>query len=138
MHVKGVMSRGEAIVVPIARINFTPRYSYHKLIHPSILIHVSRTHKPVALMRSMAELSEAVGSIDTNRGLLPYPSSEDAYAQYAEDKPGDTVPFYETEGRLLALWDQLNEMKLEIAVLQASTAKIPSTLLDRLLWTWLN
>ena len=35
------------------------------------------------------------------------------FADYAEHDSGDTLPFYEAEGQILSLWDQLNELKLE-------------------------
>ena len=41
------------------------------------------------------------------------------FAGLASHESGDTVPFYEVEGQVLALWDQLNELKLEQALLQA-------------------
>ena len=46
-------------------------------------------------------------------------TTADAFANYADDEPGDALPFYEAEGRILALWDQLNELKLEIALMEA-------------------
>ena len=45
--------------------------------------------------------------------------AETAFAGLAAHESGDTVPFYEIEGQVLALWDQLNELKLEQALLQA-------------------
>lgn len=33
-------------------------------------------------------------------------------------KSGDALPFYEIEGQILDLWDQLNELRLEKALLQ--------------------
>lgn len=50
----------------------------------------------------------------------------DGFAKYANDQPGDALPFYETEGRLLALWDQLKELKLEIALKEAQINPPPS------------
>lgn len=47
-------------------------------------------------------------------------SEVDAFAAYADDESGDALPFYEAEGQVLALWDQLNELKLEMALLEAS------------------
>ena len=47
------------------------------------------------------------------------------FASYADDQPGDALPFYEAEGRLLTLWDQLNELKLEIALLEAQSNPPP-------------
>ena len=49
----------------------------------------------------------------------------DGFAKYANDQPGDALPFYETEGRLLALWDQLKELKLEIALKEAQVNPPP-------------
>lgn len=42
-----------------------------------------------------------------------------AFADYASDQPCDTTPFYQAEGQILELWDQLNELKLEQAILEA-------------------
>ena len=47
-------------------------------------------------------------------------NTEIAFAGLAAHESGDTVPFYEVEGQVMALWDQLNELKLEQALLQAS------------------
>lgn len=44
-----------------------------------------------------------------------------AFADFASDQPGDTTPFYQAEGQILELWDQLSELKLEQAVLEAQT-----------------
>ena len=65
-------------------------------------------------------------------------NDEHTYSQYAEDNQGDTLPFYKTEGQLLALWDQLNELKLEIALLETPIADVPSTSLDSDVRMWLN
>ncbi|KAG8525991.1 uncharacterized protein KY384_000753 [Bacidia gigantensis] len=46
----------------------------------------------------------------------------DALIQLAAHQDGDTLQFYELEGQILALWDKLNELQLEIAVLQAQKA----------------
>ena len=43
----------------------------------------------------------------------------DAFAQIAADQSGDTLPFYPIETQILSLWDQLNELKLEKALLEA-------------------
>ena len=53
-------------------------------------------------------------------------STDAAFAELAADKPGDTIPFYELEGQILELWDQLNELTLERAVLEARGA-LPSS-----------
>ena len=49
-------------------------------------------------------------------------ATETAFAGLAAHESGDTVPFYEAEGQVLALWDQLNELKLEQAILQAPSS----------------
>ncbi|KAK4694324.1 hypothetical protein P7C71_g3242, partial [Lecanoromycetidae sp. Uapishka_2] len=46
-------------------------------------------------------------------------SNDDAFAKFAAHESGDTLPFYEIEGQILALWDQLNELKLEQSLLEA-------------------
>ncbi|KAL2046359.1 hypothetical protein N7G274_001806 [Stereocaulon virgatum] len=46
-------------------------------------------------------------------------ATDAAFADLATHESGDTLPFYEAEGQLLALWDQLNELKLEQALLEA-------------------
>ena len=51
--------------------------------------------------------------------------AETAFAGLAAHESGDTVPFYEIEGQVLALWDQLNELKLEQALLQALLSSSP-------------
>ena len=53
----------------------------------------------------------------------------DAFAKYADDRPGDALPFYEAEGRLIALWDQLSQLKLEIALMEAQ-ANLPANALE--------
>lgn len=42
-----------------------------------------------------------------------------AFADFAASESGDTSPFYQVEGQILELWDQLNELKLEKAILEA-------------------
>lgn len=46
-------------------------------------------------------------------------STDAAFADLATHKPGDAIPFYEIEGQILELWDQLNELRLEMALLEA-------------------
>ena len=53
-------------------------------------------------------------------------STDAAFAELAAHKPGDAIPFYELEGQILELWDQLNELTLERAILQAQSALPPS------------
>ena len=54
---------------------------------------------------------------------VPMSSSTDAaFAELAAHKPGDVIPFYELEGQILELWDQLNELTLERAILEAQNA----------------
>ncbi|CAD6570622.1 MAG: hypothetical protein ASARMPREDX12_003774 [Alectoria sarmentosa] len=54
-----------------------------------------------------------------------------AFADLAAQGPGDALPFYEIEGQILELWDQLNELRLEKALLEAQdtvpTVQQPST-----------
>ena len=49
-------------------------------------------------------------------------STDAAFAELAAHKPGDVIPFYELEGQILELWDQLNELTLERAILEAQSA----------------
>ena len=64
---------------------------------------------------SATEISEdTVMSTATN--------AETAFAGLAAHESGDAVPFYEAEGQVLALWDQLNELKLEQALLHAPSS----------------
>lgn len=46
---------------------------------------------------------------------------EVAFVNFAASDLGDTTAFYQAEGQILALWDQLNELKLEQALLEAQT-----------------
>ena len=46
-------------------------------------------------------------------------STDAAFAGFAAHKSGDALPFYEIEGQILELWDQLNELRLEKALLEA-------------------
>lgn len=46
-------------------------------------------------------------------------SNNATLAVFATQESEDTLPFYEVEGRVLALWDQLKELKLEEALLEA-------------------
>ena len=47
-------------------------------------------------------------------------SSIDAsLAELAAHRSGDAIPFYEIEGQVLELWDQLNELRLEKSLLEA-------------------
>ncbi len=49
-------------------------------------------------------------------------SIDTTFAGLAAHKSGDALPFYELEGQILELWDQLNELKLEKALLEAQGA----------------
>ena len=46
-------------------------------------------------------------------------STDAAFADLAAHKTGDALPFYEIEGQILELWDQLNELRMEKALLEA-------------------
>lgn len=52
-------------------------------------------------------------------------STDAAFASFAAQKSGDALPFYEIEGQILELWDQLNELRLEKALLEAQ-GTVPS------------
>ena len=60
--------------------------------------------------------------ISENAAMSTATNAETAFAGLAAHESGDTVPFYEVEGQVLALWDQLNELKLEQALLQAQSS----------------
>ena len=51
---------------------------------------------------------------------MPSPA-EVAFGDLAAHESGDVLPFYEVEGQVLALWDRLNELKLEKAIIEAQT-----------------
>lgn len=52
-------------------------------------------------------------------------STDAAFAELAAHKSGDAIPFYEIEGQILELWDQLNELTLEKALLETQNAEPP-------------
>lgn len=61
-----------------------------------------------------------MGGLAAKGGSTLLASADDeGFAAFAVDESGDTIPFYKLEGDLLALWDQLNELKLESALLEA-------------------
>ena len=43
---------------------------------------------------------------------------EAGYTGLCKDELGDTLPFYQVEGQVLELWDQLQELSLERALLE--------------------
>ncbi len=70
----------------------------------------------------MGALIDGLGAteISDNVAMSSAGETETAFAGLAAHESSDTLPFYEIEGQVLALWDQLNELKLEQALLQAS------------------
>ena len=76
-------------------------------------------HSTTVFEKTMGSLTAEMDAMDLDTPLAAASSSLDNFAKYADDEPGDALPFYETEGRVLALWDQLNELKLEIALMEA-------------------
>lgn len=52
-------------------------------------------------------------------------STDAAFAEIAAHKSCDAIPFYEIEGQILELWDQLNELTLGKALLEAQIAEPP-------------
>lgn len=76
----------------------------------------------------MAFLSPNLESLDLSHdptnGSTTHATNE--FASFAADEPSDTLTFYTLEAQLLALWDQLNELKLEKALLQAQLQIEPS------------
>ena len=69
----------------------------------------------------MEALIEGFGTTELgeNTAMSSSEDSDTAFAEYGTHKSGDTLAFYEIEGQVLALWNQLNELKLEQALLQA-------------------
>ena len=53
-------------------------------------------------------------------------STDAAFAELAAHKTGDAIPFYEIEGQILELWDQLNELILEKALLETQNTPPPT------------
>ena len=49
-------------------------------------------------------------------------AAEDTFAILSDHELGDTLPFYQLEGQVLELWDQLQELKLECALLETQIA----------------
>ncbi|KAL9130880.1 MAG: hypothetical protein Q9217_001030 [Psora testacea] len=68
---------------------------------------------------AIATLSAGVERVHLGYNTSNSATNMEAFAQVAADQAGDTLPFYEIEGQILALWDQLNELKLEKALLDA-------------------
>lgn len=50
--------------------------------------------------------------------MTPYLTNS-GFAELSTHESGDTLPFYRAEGEVLELWDQLQELKLEQALLEA-------------------
>lgn len=69
----------------------------------------------------MASPSAGLGNSHTERENLSQSNGQPDFAKFGEDQPGDTLPFYEIEGKILALWDRLNELKLEVAIVETSS-----------------
>lgn len=46
-------------------------------------------------------------------------STDAAFAGLAAHRSGDALPFYDIEGQILELWDQLNELSLEKGLLES-------------------
>ena len=69
----------------------------------------------------MEAVIRGLGATEISEKVVMYPEGDagSAFAGLAAHESGDTVPFYEIEGQVLELWDQLNELKLEQALLQA-------------------
>lgn len=66
----------------------------------------------------METMAASVKRMNLNESPMSV-SFDVAFADLAAHESGDTLPFYEVEGQVLALWDQLNELKLEQALLEA-------------------
>lgn len=67
----------------------------------------------------MEGLAVDIGTTEISENAVMSSSTDAAFAEFAAHESGDTLPFYKIEGQVLALWDQLNELKLEQALLEA-------------------
>jgi hypothetical protein len=67
----------------------------------------------------MEGLVVGLGATKISEDVIMSSATDAAFADFATHKTGDTLPFYEAEGQVLTLWDQLNELKLEQALLEA-------------------
>lgn len=67
----------------------------------------------------MAAVSNDIGNLQIDPEIPSESSTDNDFASFAADQPGDTLLFYEIEAKILALWDQLNGLKLEIALQEA-------------------
>ena len=69
--------------------------------------------------RNMTTVSNGIENLQIDPKLGPESPTEIDFASFAAEQTGDTLPFYEVEAKILALWDQLNDLKLEIALQEA-------------------
>ena len=78
----------------------------------------------------MTSTEQEAESSSLDQQSLPARDVENEFLQYATDRPGDNQPFYELEGKVLDLWDRLNDLKLEIAINEAAQTvpECPSSL----------
>ena len=67
----------------------------------------------------MTTVSNGIENLQIDPELGPESPTEKDFAGFAADQPGDTLPFYEVEAKILSLWDQLNDLKLEISLQEA-------------------
>ena len=65
--------------------------------------------------------------MEIDQSTLKEEARLEEWRKLADDKPGDALPFYEAEGRLLSLWDQLNELNIELALLESQAHSPPGT-----------
>ena len=70
----------------------------------------------------MEELVLDLGVTKISENTAMSSASDATFAEFAAHGSGDTLSFYEVEGQVIALWDQLNELKLEQAVLEAQVS----------------
>ena len=73
-------------------------------------------------MESGVATDELISRSDDNSNSEP----ATAFAEFAANESRDVLSFYELEGQILALYDHLNDLKLEIALLEAQH-KLPSS-----------
>lgn len=85
----------------------------------------------------MSNIAEDVDSLTLQQAEAGSSRDVDAdFAKIVEDQPGDRHQFYELESKVLDLWDRLNDLQLEIAVLEEQNSPESSRPMLLLYETW--
>ncbi len=73
-------------------------------------------------------MNSSVAANDSSLGDNEISTSEHAtaFAEFAVNESRDVLSFYDVEAQILALYDHLNDLKLEIALLEARNG-LPSS-----------